>query len=159
MMMTLRGSAGSGVPPRRALEWARAPSPYPARPVGGRTASPEKLFEKKRKDAEEGIFCGAVSRQARASIPADRTALRPHRHGGGTPARFFCAENPNRLTCFSQRPARGAVVRRSPAFMTLEREATPTAYFLWRSRPGVTKKPPYAVVAIRRVCSPPFFMK
>ena len=118
-----------------------------------------KNFLKKRKDAEERIFCGAVSQQARASIPADRTALRPHRHGGGTPTRFFCAENPNRLTCFSQRPARGAVVRRSPAFMTLEREATPTAYFFRRSRLGVTKKPPYAVAAIRRVCSPSFFME
>ena len=156
MMMTLRGSAGSGVPPRRALEWARAPSPYPARPAGGRTASPEKLFEKKER-MQKKVSSAALYRDrpvppflpiVQRSAPTDTGAARP--------PGFFCAENPNRLTCFSQRPARGAVVRRSPAFMTLEREATPTAYFLWRSRPGVTKKPPYAVVAIRRVCSPPF---
>ena len=84
MMMTLRGSAGSGVPPRRALEWARAPSPYPARPAEGGLRLP-KNFLKKRKDAEEGIFCGAVSRQAvppflpivQRSAPTDTGAARP----------------------------------------------------------------------------------
>lgn len=94
-----------------------------------------KNFFKKRKDAEEGIFCGAVSQQARASIPADRTALRPHRHGGGTPARFFCAENPNRLTCFSQRPARGAVVRRCRIFHDVSTGGNPNG-FVFKAEPS-----------------------
>ena len=158
MMMTLRGSAGSGVPPRRALEWARAPSPYPARPAGGRTASPEKLFEKKKGCRRRYLLRRCIATGPCLHSCRSYSAPPPQTRGRHARPVFLCGK-PNRLTCFSQRPARGAVVRRSPAFMTLEREATPTAYFLWRSRPGVTKKPPYAVVAIRRVCSPPFFMK
>ena len=85
MMMTLRGSAGSGVPPRRALEWARAPSPYPARPAGGRTASPEKLFEKKER-MQKKVSSAALYRDrpvppflpiVQRSAPTDTGAARP----------------------------------------------------------------------------------
>ena len=85
MMMTLRGSAGSGVPPRRALEGARAPSPYPARPVGGRTASPEKLFEKKER-MQKKVSSAALYRDrlvppflpiVQRSAPTDTGTARP----------------------------------------------------------------------------------